>query len=369
MKSQALLDHAALAHDIQMLERTVRTSLGEEDVKYIRRIRHLVFVLEVLGRGLIFLGFFPPAWVAGVLFLSVSKIIENTELGHNLMHGQYDWTNDPGLRGRDYEFDVVATADNWRRGHNLHHHTNTGVEGLDTDIGLLRFSSRQTWRWYHCFQLPLAMVFALLSQWGVAVQDMRLGELGAGQISGKEFWKQRLQPVVKKGARQLLKDYVIFPLLAGPYFLQVILGNLFANAIRNVWVWLVIACGHCVGGVALYRPEEVRAQPETHWYVRQITSSANFSSGPMLSVLTGHLGYHIEHHLYPGMPACRYPQVAREVKLICRAHGLPYNERSFSMRVWELLWRLVRFSFPARSVGLKTGTPSSDKRAFSADQD
>lgn len=354
MKYSPILDHVGLAQDIQSLEKAILASLGEQDVVYIRRIQRLVFVLEVLGRGLLFLGFFPPAWIAGVLLLSVSKIIENTELGHNLMHGQYDWTNDPALRGSHYEFDVVATADNWRQGHNLHHHTNTGIEGLDNDIGLLRFSRRQAWRWYHCLQVPLAMMFALLSQWGVAVQDMRLGELVSGKLSREQFWQQRLRPVISKSARQLLKDYVIFPLLAGPYFLSVMLGNLLANALRNVWVWLVIACGHCVGGVKLYRPDDIRAQPATHWYVRQITSSANFSSGPMLSVLTGHLGYHIEHHLYPALPACRYPQIARELKAICRRHGLPYNERPFLIRAAELAWRLARFSFPATGIAARS---------------
>lgn len=353
MNQAPALDHAALAQEIQSLERTIRASLGESDVIYIQRIRRLVFVLEVLGRGLLFLGLFPPAWFAGVLLLSVSKIIENTELGHNLMHGQYDWTNDPALSGSDYEFDVVATADNWRRGHNIQHHANTGVEGVDNDIGLLRFSENQAWRWYHCFQVPIAAMFALFSQWGVAVQDMRIGELASGKVSREQFWQQRLRPLLRKSARQLLKDYVIFPLLAGPYFFWVMFGNLLANGIRNVWVWLVIACGHCVGGVRLYSPEEVAAQPARHWYVRQITSSANFSSGPTLAILTGHLGYHIEHHLYPTLPVCRYREAARALKGICQRYGLPYNERPLLNRIGELLWRLTRFSFPAKGGAVR----------------
>ena len=53
--------------------------------------------LEVAGRGLMFAGFFPPAWLAGVTALSLSKILDNMEIGHNVMHGQYDWMNDPEL--------------------------------------------------------------------------------------------------------------------------------------------------------------------------------------------------------------------------------------------------------------------------------
>ncbi|NKT56045.1 hypothetical protein GS896_25925 [Rhodococcus hoagii] len=38
-----------------------------------------------------------PAWVAGTAMLSLAKIIENMELGHNVTHGQWDWMNDPEI--------------------------------------------------------------------------------------------------------------------------------------------------------------------------------------------------------------------------------------------------------------------------------
>ncbi|MCH8542859.1 MAG: acyl-CoA desaturase [Alcanivorax sp.] len=336
----------SLEEGLQEIQSRISASVGDADLDYIYTVQRWVFILEVAGRLLIFMFFFPPAYILGVLFLSVSKIIENTELGHNLMHGQYDWADDPLLAGSSYEFDVVATSDNWRSGHNDHHHTNTGIEELDNDIGVLRFSENQAWRWYHLLQLPVAFVFAMLSQWGVAIQDMRIGDLSEGRISVSSFWKYRFSPFLKKSFRKLAKDYVIFPALSGPFFLQVLVCNLVANCLRNVWVWLIIACGHCVGGITLYKKADVVGLPEQHWFVRQITSSANFATGKLMTIMTGHLGYHIEHHLFPTVPARHYPAISEEVRAICREYALPYNDRPLGARIGEVLVRLARFSFP-----------------------
>ena len=335
-----------LAEELKELGRIEKSSLGKKEILYIKKIRKIVLALEIMGRGLLFLGFIPAAWILGVLLLAASKIIENTELGHNLMHGQYDWAGSTDLMGNKYEFDVIAAAANWRRSHNDHHHHNTGIQGLDNDISLLRFSKEQKWRWPHLLQLPFALVSAIFSQWGVALQDMRIKDFVKREIPWTVFWDQRVKPVAKKALSKTLKDYLVFPLLAGPFFLNVFLGNLAANGLRNIWVWLVIASGHCVDGVRVYTEEEVKKAPAEHWFIRQITSSANFSSGPMLRVLTGHLGYHIEHHLYPDIPSCRYASIAPKIREICKRYDINYNSEPFTTRVKDLTYRLARFSLP-----------------------
>lgn len=350
MSSYADLDPGqikAFSMELDALGRQVRRDLGEKDVRHIRKMQRIAWSSEAVGRIMLMASFYWPCWFIGVAALAVSKIIENTELGHNIMHGQFDWTRDPSLRGQDYEFDAVATSDNWRASHNHHHHLNTGIIGLDNDIGMIRFAAWQPWRWHTVFQVPLAVISALLTQWAVGVQNMRLGDLLHGTITPREFWRQRLAPLARKSARKLFKDYLLFPAIAGPMFLPVFAGNLAANGLRNIWVWVVIACGHCVGGVHVYRQEDVSRLPREHWFVRQVTSSANFSSGPTMAVLTGHLGYHIEHHLYPDIPANRYPEMAPVVREICRRYGISYNSRPFNARVRDLLYRMVRYSLPA----------------------
>ena len=75
------------------------------------------------------------AWVLGVALLGLGKILENMELGHNVMHGQYDWMNDPELRGTRYEWDIAGPSDFWRHTHNHIHHSYTNVLGKDDDVG------------------------------------------------------------------------------------------------------------------------------------------------------------------------------------------------------------------------------------------
>jgi len=96
-------------------------------------------------------GFIPPVLVAATTALGLSKIIENMEIGHNVMHGQYDWMNDPSLNSQTYEWDTACGGDSWRRTHNYEHHTYTNIIGKDRDYGydLLRLSEDEPWQPAH----------------------------------------------------------------------------------------------------------------------------------------------------------------------------------------------------------------------------
>jgi fatty acid desaturase len=94
--------------------------------------------------GLLFLGFLPPMWLAGVAALAVSKILDNMEIGHNVMHGQYDWMGDPALTPRSSSGTRGAGV-HWKHSHNYLHHTYTNIVGKDRDIGygILRMTEEQ----------------------------------------------------------------------------------------------------------------------------------------------------------------------------------------------------------------------------------
>ena len=79
--------------------------------------------------------------------LSISKILDNMEIGHNLMHGQYDWTRDEALSSRRFDWDTACLADQWRHTHKLPTHTFTNIVGKDRDVGygVLRMSEDQRW--------------------------------------------------------------------------------------------------------------------------------------------------------------------------------------------------------------------------------
>lgn len=347
--SPAELDQ--LAVELDAVRARAVADLGEKDARYIRRIVDAVRYTGFAGRALLFASFFPPAWVLGTLLLGLSKILENMELGHNVMHGQYDWMGDPSLNGNTYEWDIVGTGDNWRKTHNHMHHTYTNIKGMDDDVGygVLRLFPEQRWQPHYLLQPVYAVIFALLFQWGVAIQELRLGLLFSGRKSKAEF-REEFAPVKRKMGRQLLKDYVVFPLLAGPMFLPVFAGNFIANGIRNVWTFTVIFCGHFTRDAEIFPRQVMDNESRGHWYMRQIRGSSNLRGGRLFHILTGNLSHQIEHHLFPDVPAWRYADLAVEVREICARHGLHYNIGSLWTQSAQVTWRILRHAFPSRST-------------------
>ena len=335
--------------------RTVAT-LGKRDADYIHRIVKAVRYFEIGGRVLLFAslplalaGLFWPAWILGVLLLAVGKILENMELGHNVIHGQYDWMNDPHLNGRTYEWDIAGTSENWRHTHNFRHHTYTNVRGMDDDIGygLLRIFPEQRWKPFYLLQPFIAVVFAILFEWGVAIQNLKLGRWWAGKTTNAQM-RKALRPAGRKMLRQVLKDYVVFPLLAGPFFLAILLGNVVANVLRNIWTYVIIFCGHFTADAETFPKESIRNESRGHWYVRQLRGSSNLSGGKLLNVMSGNLSHQIEHHFYPDIPANRYAEMAKEVKDICARYGQHYNTGSLPKQFGQVIWRILRHAFPSR---------------------
>ena len=106
--------------------------------------------------------------------LGVSKILDNMEIGHNIMHGQYDWTGDPALSGKKFEWDTACPADQWRHSHNYMHHTYTNIVGMDRDVGygILRMSEDQKWRPYFLGNPVYAFLLMVLFQYGVALHEL-----------------------------------------------------------------------------------------------------------------------------------------------------------------------------------------------------
>ena len=134
----------AFGRELDAIKERVMADLGEQDADYIRRVIKAQRTLEVGGRALLFL---PPAWPLGTAMLGISKIMDNMEIGHNIMHGQYDWMRDPAISGRSFEWDTACPADQWRHSHNYMHHTHTNIVGMDRDIGygIMRMSEDQPW--------------------------------------------------------------------------------------------------------------------------------------------------------------------------------------------------------------------------------
>lgn len=325
-------------------ERTL-AKIGEKDAKYIRKIQAWVRGTEVAGRGLLFGGVLPPLWLAGTALLGASKILENMELGHNVMHGQYDWMNDPELNSRTYDWDNVAPAKGWQRTHNYQHHTYTNILGMDKDIGygLLRLFPEQRWTPRYKKQPIHAFLLAAFFQYGVAMHDVDTDAIAKGRKSKEEGWKD-FQPVWKKVVKLGFKDYVFFPALAGPFFLPVLTGNMTANLMRNFWSFAIIFCGHFTEDAVTFSPDVLEDESQGHWYMRQIQGSSNLTGGKLFHIFSGNLSHQIEHHLFPDIPASRYAEMSEEVQAICAEYGQNYNTGSFWKQFGEVVSRIFTYA-------------------------
>jgi len=344
----------AFGRELDVIKERVMADLGQRDAEYIRRVIKTQRALEVGGRALLFAGILPPAWLAGTAMLGVAKILDNMEIGHNIMHGQYDWMRDPTIRGRDFEWDTACPADQWRHSHNYMHHTYTNIVGMDRDIGygILRMSEDQPWQPYFLGNPLYAFLLMVLFQYGVALHELETERIRSGEIRVADK-REVLQGIWRKTRRQMLKDYVAFPLLAGPFAPFVFAGNLSANLIRNVWSYMIIFCGHFPDGTQEFTVEETRDESRGMWYFRQILGSANLTGGKLFHVLSGNLSHQIEHHLFPDMPARRYAETAPEVRQICRRYGIPYNSGSLPRQFATVVRKIVKLALPPKNRDAK----------------
>lgn len=350
----------AFGAEMQALREKTLQQVGETDRTYIRRVIAWQKIIKWTGRILILAGavsFHPVALVIGVLALSASQIIENMEVGHNVLHGQYDFMNDEKINSQVYEWGPVVTSDHWKHFHNYIHHTYTNVIGRDHDVGygFIRISPEQRWQPAHLWQAPLATWLAVNFQHLTALHDARPMEYlypekwRPESIEERPGWGvffRKVDQYLRKAGPIMFREYVFFPLLAGPYFLTVLFANLIARGLTNVWEFAIIFCGHFTRDTHFFTEEEFQNEDKAGWYLRQVLGSSNLSGSALFYFMTGHLSHQVEHHLFPDIPAHRYPEMGLEVEKICEKYGIPYNTDSFWSQFSTVLYRIFRLSLP-----------------------
>jgi fatty acid desaturase len=342
-------DVEELGREFDQIRRDIEEARGEKDAAYIRKIISIQRRLMVAGRVTLFASAFPPAWVAGTGMLAAGKILENMEIGHNVMHGQFDWMNDPEIHSGTWEWDTTCPAEQWKHSHNFVHHTYTNVIGKDNDVGygILRVTSDQKWHPVNLGQPIYNALLALLFEWGVALHDLDIERIRKREKDPKEM-KRQLKGIWKKVRRQVAKDYVIFPALTGPQFVSTLTANATANIIRNLWSYMIIFCGHFPDGAEKFELEQLDNESQAEWYLRQLLGSANFEGSRFLHVMAGSLGYQIEHHLFPDLPCNRYPEIGVRVKELCEKYNIPYTIGPLHRQYGQVIRTITKLSLPSK---------------------
>ena len=206
----------AIGREFDELHEQVKDSLGDRDARYIRSVIGLQRKLALLGRLELIASRWRVPWILGASTLGLAKILENMEIGHNVLHGQWDWMNDPVINSRAWDWDTASTAEAWRHSHNYIHHTYTNILGKDRDLGyeIMRIDPEQKWYPFYLLQPIYNIVLAMLFEWGVAVHDLDFEAIRKGEKS-KEQVRKELKGIVGKARTQIQKDYIAWPLISG----------------------------------------------------------------------------------------------------------------------------------------------------------
>ena len=180
-------DIETLGLELDAIRQQVLDSRGERDATYIRNVIDFQRKLELGSRGVLLFSLFPPAWLVGTVGLSVAKIVENMEIGHNVMHGHWDWMRDNKIHSTTWEWDNASPSDMWKHSHNEIHHTYTNVVGKDEDLGygIMRVDEDQRWMPFYLAQPLWNFINACLFQYGIAAYDLKRSEEHTSELQSQ----------------------------------------------------------------------------------------------------------------------------------------------------------------------------------------
>jgi fatty acid desaturase len=341
-------DIELLGKELDEIRQEILDDRGDADAAYIRKVISVQRRLELGSRAVLLASMFPPAWIVGTAGLSVAKILENMEIGHNILHGQWDWMRDPKIHSTTWEWDMATPAEQWKHSHNELHHTYTNVIGKDNDLGygIMRVDEDQPWHPFFLVQPLWNFINACFFEYGIAAYDLELGaNIKRGKTKDPEF-KGRVKKVLTKIRNQAAKDYVVHPALSGPSFVPTLAANFTANVVRNLWSHSIIMCGHFPEGVETFEKRSIDGETRGEWYVRQMLGSANISGSKFMHLMSGNLSHQIEHHLFPDLPSNRYAEIAPKVKALFEKYELNYHEAPLPQQVASAWHKVIRLSLP-----------------------
>ena len=252
------------------------------------------------------------------------------EIGHNVMHGQWDWMRDSKIHSTTWEWDNASPSEMWKHSHNEVHHTYTNVRGKDHDLGygIMRVDENQKWVPFYLAQPLWNFINACVFQYGIAAYDLAdrqvpQGPHRQGRVPAQGQAGARQDPQARH-ARLRAAPAAVGPVGAAPR----LTANLTANLVRNLWTHSVIMCGHFPEGVQTFEKTSIDGETRGEWYLRQMLGSANISGSPLLHFMSGNLSFQIEHHLFPDLPSNRYQEIAPKVQELFERYGLTYTTGS-----------------------------------------
>ena len=353
-----------LADELQALYDQTRAVMGDADLEHIRAVTAYGQAINARRLELLRAGG-PRAVSRAVVLEMLYRLLQFSELGHNVLHGTYDDLPGNGDYHSDrYQWDFNVDPAQWKIMHHEGHHPNTNIVGKDHDLGysVLRGQPAQDWFGHHAIQLGL---FTAVSPFFPQLAPFLIANI-TRQVEGTRFWSRH---TLRAPARIALADtrrrLVTEPLAMGSRFLPAMVANHVGGVAGYLSVLFLVAIEHHAGETEVFTdpgPDESRDD----YYRRQIRSTRNFlrsakldaalerlleeevpyENRPDFRIFYGGLDTHIEHHLFPDLPPNRQREIAPRVQQIVARYGLPYHVTPLGETATLMLKALTGLSVP-----------------------
>ena len=353
-----------LADDLQSLYARAKADVGEADLAHIRHVTAYGRAIDARRRELLREGG-PRAIRRATALEMMYRLMQFSELGHNIVHGSYDHLPDNGEYHSDrYDWDFNVDVDHWKTMHHAGHHPNTNIVGKDHDLGysIFRGSAGQEWYGHHLGQVALISALAAAAP---AAAPFFLANI-ARKVTGRPFFSSyTLRSPARIAGRDLRRRFVDEPFRSGFKPLPTLLANYLGGITGYMAVLFLVFIEHHAGELELFTdpgPDESADQ----YYERQIRATRNFlpstqmdealsrileeevpfADRPDLRIFYGGLDTHVEHHLFPDLPPSMQRKIAPEVRALAAEYGLPYHETPLLETVPLIAKTLTGLSVP-----------------------
>jgi len=346
-------------------------------------IQHLENIIS-LNNLLFYTGFFfsylDVSYVFPWIMMGLSISSHWTTVSHHISHGGYTEKHiDPNTKTLDkhykynrfkygvkmrrfFDWMDYILPEAWSCEHNIYHHYKlneaTDPDNVQHNLVLLRTMNAPrvvkygiiaffalTWRLFYYSSNSYKYYKANRLNYTMKDDDYKQMTL-AGMITNEwpswiskvEYFTLVLCPIIIYRAVCFAIIYTFHlyfsAIFTATHLHNVVLNYIFADLFCNVHTFAIIVPNHAGSDMYLYRTTVKGGSDE--WLLRQCISSTNYTLGnDVIDYLQGWLNYQIEHHLFPDLSAYEYQVIHKDVREVCRRHGVPYVCENVFVRLWK----------------------------------